>query len=73
MKIQKKTILLFIISFTFCSLFSLTKATFVYADPCVFLTSGNDTIDAFVVNIESSQGFSDVETSIVQLDVIEKQ
>lgn len=32
--------------------------------------SGDETIDAFVVNIESSQGFSDMETTIVQMDVI---
>jgi hypothetical protein len=32
--------------------------------------SGDETVDAFVVNIESSQGFSDMETTVVQLDLI---
>ena len=32
--------------------------------------SGDEIIEAFITNIESSQGFSDMETTIIQLDVI---
>ena len=32
--------------------------------------SGDETVEAFIVNIESSPGFSDIETTIIQLDVI---